>query len=602
MDKLVSAGLINSPNGTAQIDMSKLGKAMTKEIRPQRVTCQKDEHGDGNKLTLEFSEEDKEKMRKINNVLSDFEKGNLDLNEYIKSMEERQKLQDKYSSMSTTQLPPHEEENKYAGMAGMRIMGNSAFNGHMQNTWSQRHDEEYACMRYTKEERESGMVPIAKACFPGDEDFGKDSSVTNECRTKEEFHVCVVKKVLNDKGEYETKYYGDDIAVKYAKTEAAADDFKAAAVEKWRKESLLDIYNLASELRRYNSDLADELLWFKHESDAGEYNNFKLECMRKLNEYRSKDPLCNVKSTPLYSDGNTHLLPPVPATDEDLEEYMDELERRCESNRERTTQEQEEDIIKQYEKSFDKRIGGIKQEIDAIKHGKDCSSIIKRLQLMENICVCSSQEEYDNEMRWRAEMNRRLNPVQQSSKNMYGMYKMMLAYKKHDLPDGLTYDQWFDKWWSAPVEYEKKYHLQHLRREASQRMVMRFKYIEDSQLTPDERQRNYENAILQGYRDFDHGKVNMNADMNEFFNGEYGFGYLVYCCREQKLKEQKNSLKRLYDPEQLHDIFRQKDPNRSPLLNPKPDYDALVSSKEFQERRRLFKEAIYKKNILGALH
>ena len=619
MDKLVTAGLVTASDGSKKIDMAKYGAALAQEIRPSNIKKTKNEEGRGINVEIEFTDEDREKLLKISRVMGDINNGNLDLNEYIDSMTERQKLADKYgepaiSNPANLQPPMRYDDshNKYANMAGMRIMGSGGFNtgfGSGFNGWGPQYSEDYSCLLYTKEEIESGKVPVSRVCYEGEEGYDEPNGVINNPKVKEEFHVCVMRQVKNDKGEYEKKYFGDEIAIEDAKREdaeaAAVGDFKAGALEEWRKKSLLDVYNLSDELRRYNSRLAEELLWYNSENEGGDakdFEEFKQACMVKLYEYRSKDPLANIKSNTLFSGNQTHVLPPVSASQADFNEYLAELEGKYKAGKEMTIEEKEQAVIKKYQDDADRRYGGIKAEMDAIKTGKDCSSIIKRLQMLENINVCCTQEEYDREMEWMDQIKRNRTPSQEERRNTYGMYKMIMAWKKKDLPDGLTYDQWFDRWWNGPVEYLQKNSLKIQRIQASQRMVMRFSQIESSQPTPEQLKRQYEDAILRGFREYDHGKVNMNATLNEFFNGAYGFKYLMYCDRDQKLRKQRNSLRRLYDPERLHDLFRYNDPHRSPLLSPKPDYDELVNSKEYQERRRLFKEAIYKKNVLGALH
>ena len=172
MDKLVTAGLVTASDGSKKIDMAKYGAALAQEIRPSNIKKTKNEEGRGINVEIEFTDEDREKLLKISRVMGDINNGNLDLNEYIDSMTERQKLADKYgepaiSNPANLQPPMRYDDshNKYANMAGMRIMGSGGFNtgfGSGFNGWGPQYSEDYSCLLYTKEEIESGKVPVSR--------------------------------------------------------------------------------------------------------------------------------------------------------------------------------------------------------------------------------------------------------------------------------------------------------------------------------------------------------------------------------------------------------------------------------------------------------
>ena len=577
MDNVVAAGTHTTKSGETFLDMAKIGKSLASEITPEAAVY--DIGPDGKELNIEFSNADMAKIMSVGRAANQIE----DQQKNIATSMAGQNL----SQYASPSMKEAQMGNQYSNIAGLR---SSVF-----TDYESFESREYACLLPTEEEIQSGLYPKTKLVWSDDPEYGKEQLAP--ASKKEEIHTCVRFNHIDENGKVTTEYFGDPEAIESSKKEAAASDFKDEALMQWRRESMTDVYNLAQELRRYNSNLAEELLWFQHDSEEEEFDKFKAMCIKKLAEYRSKDPLADIKSRPVSTtDGRTHILTPNETTSEELDEYMSKLESLC---HEETQAEKEQKVIEGYTESGD-RLAGVRKEIDAIKNGKDCASAVKRLQMMTNICVCTSQEEYENEIRWQAQLDSNWNATQLNHKNQYTIWKELLKVCRDQVPEGMTYDQWFDLWWAKPTENFESIHTQ--RDMVSNRMVMRFKRIEDSQPTPEQRAKMVEDELIRRLNAFDHNMIDPNISLNDFLNGDYGANYIMHCCMEAELRRQRQSVLRLYDPEQLHDLFRYNDPNRSPILGPKPDYETLVSSEEYKRRRQLFVDAIYKKNSLGTLH
>lgn len=582
MDNVVAAGTRTTKSGESYLDISKIGQELASQITPESAVY--DIGADGKELKIEFSNEDMKKILAVGGMVNKMQQdqqagmtNNTSANPDVKIS--------KYDSPSMIQA----KTGQFSTMAGLRSS--------LINNYGSYESHQYDILLATEEEKASGKMFKTKAGHRLPE--GHPDTLAPSGGEKEVIRTCACIPIKNDEtGEYEVHYYGDPIAIESAKKAAAASDFKDQALEVWRRESMRDVYNLAQELRRYNSALAEQLLWFQHEAETEEFDAFKDICLKKLREYREKDPLALIKSAPItMSDGNIHMLDPKPASDEELDRYMKKLESLC--DHEETQAEKEQKAIDHYIKTGD-RLKGVREEIAAIKNGKDTASIVKQLQMMTDIMVCTSQEEYDHEMAWRAKVDNGLDYARQNRRNQYNIWKQIMRVCEDQVTNGLTYDQWFDLWWAKPdEEYDS---LAAKRNAVSQSMVMRFKGIEDAQPTPEQRERMVHDEIVRRLNAFDHGMVRNDMTMNEFFNGPYGANYIMSCCYEAKRKRQQNSVLKLYDPEKLHELFRYNDPNRFPLLNPKPDYDTLVSSEEYKRRRQLFIDSIYQKNSLGTLH
>ena len=559
MDPAVAAGIRRTASGEEYMDLSKIAQDLTATMSPESASY---EIGpDGKELVLEFSEADKSRLRNV-----------------CKQVNE---LQAKAGNPSV-QNPSGPSPQPY--MMGM---------GMMQNAYSSPESMEYATML---EEDLGFEVSVEQNVSVEEEDF----TIRPQLReSREKFYVCVDKLMPDGT----RKLFGEEEAIKAvkeyeAKTAAANSDFKDEATSKWVTESMFEVYNLAMELRRYNTVLADQLLWFQHESEPDDFDKFKAKCLKKLIEYRSRDPLAEIKSNPLITrNGNVYISEGKEINEKEFNEYRKMLSDALE---EETQKEKEQHAIDKYVEESDKRLSGLRQELDALTKHDNPKAAIHELQMMTNICICTTQEEYERECKWRDRLNKQWNPAQLDSQNKYLVYKKLMRCCADEVPEGMTYDQWFDDWWNKPVEAaESTYRPSYI---AAMKMQMRFMNIVNNQPTPEQLKASYDAETARRQRAFDLGMVDPNMDLNQFLNGPYGASFLMHRTMENIRKRQQQSLLNKYDPNKLHDIFRQKDPEREAMFGPTPDYDTLVNSEEYQKRRKLFVESIYQKNSLGTLH
>ena len=562
MDPAVAAGIRRTASGEEYMDLSKIAQDLTATMSPESASY---EIGpDGKELVLEFSEADKSRLRNV-----------------CKQVNE---LQAKAGNPSV-QNPSGPSPQPY--MMGM---------GMMQNAYSSPESMEYATML---EEDLGFEVSVEQNVLVEEEDF----TIRPQLReSREKFYVCV-EKLMPDGTR---KLFGEEEAVKAvkeyeaktAKRAAANSDFKDEATSKWVTESMFEVYNLATELRRYNTVLAEQLLWFQHESEPDDFDKFKAKCLKKLIEYRSRDPLAEIKSNPLITrDGNVYIAEGKEINDKEFNEYRKMLSDALE---EETQKEKEQHAIDKYVEESDKRLSGLRQELNALTKHDNPKAAIHELQMMTNICICTTQEEYERECKWRDRLNKQWNPAQLDSQNKYLVYKKLMRCCADEVPEGMTYDQWFDDWWNKPVEAaESTFNPSYI---AAMKMQMRFTNIVNNQPTPEQLKASYDAETARRQRAFDLGMVDPNMDLNQFLNGPYGASFLMHRTMENIRKRQQQSLLNKYDPNKLHDIFRQKDPEREAMFGPTPDYDTLVNSEEYQKRRKLFVESIYQKNSLGTLH
>jgi hypothetical protein len=559
MDPAVAAGIRRTASGEEYMDMSKIAQDLASTMSPESASY---EIGpDGKELVLEFSEADKSRIRNV-----------------CKQVDE---LQAKAGN-SPVQNPSGPSPQPY--MMGM---------GMMHSAYSSPESMEYASML----EEDLGFEVSVEQNVPVEEEDFTTRPPRRESREK--FYVCV-EKLMPDGTR---KLFGEEEAVKAveeyeAKTAAANADFKDEATSKWVTESMSEVYNLATELRRYNSVLAEQLLWFQHESEPADFDRFKAKCLKKLIEYRSRDPLAEVKSNPLITrNGKVFIAEGKEIDEKEFNEYRKMISDALE---EETQKEKEQHAIDKYVEESDRRLSGLRQELSALTKHDNPKAAIHELQMMTNICICTTQDEYERECKWRDRLNRQWNPAQIDSQNKYLVYKKLMRCCADEVPEGMTYDQWFDDWWNKPVQAaESTYRPSYI---AAMKMQMRFTNIVNSQPTPEQIKASYDAETARRQRAFDLGMVDPNMDLNQFLNGPYGASFLMHRTMECIRKRQQQSLLNKYDPNRLHDIFRQKDPEKEALFGPRPDYDTLVNSEEYQKRRKLFVESIYQKNSLGTLH
>ena len=108
---------------------------------------------------------------------------------------------------------------------------------------------------------------------------------------------------------------------------------------------------------------------------------------------------------------------------------------------------------------------------------------------------------------------------------------------------------------------------------------------------------------MNGYRYVGWYLSNVMELMDEYFNGEYGMGYMHNCILNQRLREQSHSLLKYFDPETYMEKLRARwiQRQQSDDYGANVQYDELLNSEAYQKKRQSFIEKIFCKNPRGSI-
>ena len=175
-----------------------------------------------------------------------------------------------------------------------------------------------------EEDVNKGNIPIAVLSC-GDKKEEKPPVVEKKEDKPNKLGIILAHSVVHSDGSVHVIQYNvsDDTFTEYIKTDKDEEysSMGKDAIDQYKKD---DVYILANELRRYNSDLADMLAWFRTGIDFNDFIMFKRMCQDQLREYRDEDPLCMYKSTIIIAGDTTLLLKPKPVT---LERFNEDYNR-----------------------------------------------------------------------------------------------------------------------------------------------------------------------------------------------------------------------------------------------------------------------------------
>ena len=83
-----------------------------------------------------------------------------------------------------------------------------------------------------------------------------------------------------------------------------------------------DTFKIATELSRYNVELADIFAWARNCIDYKQFLYLKRDCLDQLIEYRDADPFCLIKSTVIMNGSTIIVLQPKPTTVEEIDKII----------------------------------------------------------------------------------------------------------------------------------------------------------------------------------------------------------------------------------------------------------------------------------------
>jgi hypothetical protein len=413
-------------------------------------------------------------------------------------------------------------------------------------------------------------------------------------KPKEEIKVAVVKKHKDENGvEYDEFLYGDREAAHELPTVNSLDYKEAATISK-RKELEEDTYALAAELRRYNSDLADNLLWYQQNvTNLDEFMQIRRDAQEQLIKYRNEDKLAGVKSTVIIAGDKTMVRPPKPTSMEELEKIArEELAQYL--NKEKT-ERSENYVIDRYCDPDN----AVKTQMKTILNSNSVSDIILKLQAFTDMrIVCAGEDE--NIFK---DVEQKLSPINIDQKDNYLTWKRLMkgARIRHG-DDVSNFDKEFDEWWNEPrvvTPEQKKRHFEKYRLRMTELTIDHFNEVSANQPSPEERGRRWDEKILKSWREFDEGVVTPNMGLFDFFKNA---NYLLTRKLEVEIKRQANKLTRLFDPQaylaevRRHSALRNYQDGKGYI----PTMD-LMDQKVYQDKRQRFIESIFKKPKMGSI-
>ena len=190
-----------------------------------------------------------------------------------------------------------------------------------------------------------------------------------------------------------------------------------------------DTAKIATELSRYNVELADIFAWARNCIDYKQFLYLKRDCLDQLIEYRDNDPLCLYKSTVILSGSTIIVVKPKPATIEEINGIIDNLKSVEHSSMKL------DNIYKRYLKDIS-NAKTLSDKLDIIRNSRDIevipkdkdSAYNKAKSIIDGIKDIKVRSNYD-----------RYRMTKSISRNNY------LKEKK-----GGIFEKDFAKWWNKP--------------------------------------------------------------------------------------------------------------------------------------------------------
>lgn len=406
--------------------------------------------------------------------------------------------------------------------------------------------------------------------------------------------VCTMVMRKNDKGETEYHYTGTEEAINKLviapiKEEEAAvraaslpSDYKEEAVRRMNR-SKMRTSDLIDWMAKYDLKLSKEIEYrFQFEYGA-DFLDFEAACIEKLEKFMANDPLAPVRTKQKDT-----------LTKEDVETFLRQQQERL-----RLAEEE----VKYQLSMGPSTMQSLKTMVKTVEENKnDSVALVKKLQSMYNLPIFESEAECQRHKEWMRQLEMNLNPLQRNSRISYKLWKAAMKNVSGSKPE--DYDKDFDEWWNKPkkVNEEKlaKRTAADIREQYTAQRIQRLAYIDATSQMFIERDRQYLNEMMnKKFREFDKGLIPLNMSLNDFFNGEYGLGYLLHRSGVMKLNRYLNDVRRKYNPEEFeynmrNNIYRTK-------YQPNIPYEQLTSSEAYNIKRQGFINSIFRHNHIGSI-
>ena len=380
-----------------------------------------------------------------------------------------------------------------------------------------------------------------------------------------------IVREITDEDENENENNVEDIE------EVKLSDFKQEALKDQRKKRNELAFTLAKEIRRYNENLAENLLWAKDVKTDAEFEELKEEAIKQLIQYRNADPMAAAKS--MISAGAKFIASP-PITDFSLKD----LKRMADKSIEYSKRETEEEVIAQYEKQANIVYDEIeKGGDDETKSDKDTAKgILKRLSYLNVRLVSDSN--------WMKEFEGKMirNSNEADIRNAYLTYKRI--YRRGFKGTQEEYDREFDEWWNGwrPKTLEDK--LAILNKKRRQLACLQSAFISVAIMTPERQEIEFAKTmeiVNNTMHEFTQGCLRPDMTFQEF---NEGLTYMYGRALEYKAKRQANQFRMLYDPAKYSALVRE---SAMADAAARGEPYTFVDSKEYTDKRQRYIDTVF---------
>ena len=434
----------------------------------------------------------------------------------------------------------------------------------------------------TREELDEGLVPYVAISRHGvmenEEEFNYYMERAKERRRRKTFKWDGPRVFVSRNGE-EPPWAE---AERKWREENAALDYKEASLLRYRAQNNDYDYSIAKELRRYNTDLADDFLWYKQNRALDEFERFKQECLAELVKYRNADPMANAKSEITENEDGTFdfKAPTKDYTINDLKEMAEESRKKAEES---STSGLAKNIISSYQKQADIINNAVSNKLGVKDDKMTIRNILDKIASLNNIQVVA----YGDKSVVNKVMS--LPPIEVNANNQYKIWKKLkrMCYSG----DKDKFDEEFDRWWFGPKYLEKqmsktkKYREYRLKAQAVLDAQINREFV-----TPEKAyaaQMAFRENGLASAAKFDQGSVRPDMSLGEWLDN---WMFLETRYQEMKVEEYNKNLRNRYNPKRYMELVEQSAMQDAAARGEKYHF---CDSKEYNDKRQRFISTIF---------
>lgn len=158
---------------------------------------------------------------------------------------------------------------------------------------------------------------------------GEYKNVINEPKQENQWYIKSSRITCTEDGTPVREFYNSkDGSIKqviYDEDFDSYDDYSSMGKDSVEQLAEDDTIKIATELSRYNIELADIFAWARNCIDYKQFLYLKRDCLDQLIEYRDNDPLCLYKSTVIMSGSTMIVLKPKPSTIEEIDQITSNI-------------------------------------------------------------------------------------------------------------------------------------------------------------------------------------------------------------------------------------------------------------------------------------